>query len=123
MVDVSSELFGLSTLWLGAGFYQNNTDHWPARANQVSKTEKDVATQKGIYGIFSSALAVLSAMAAVGVGSFLIALAALVAHRTYRRSREHAESTTQIRGEAATATPTPAAANEELRSMVATAAL
>ena len=28
-VDVSSELFGLSTLWLGADFYQNNTNHWP----------------------------------------------------------------------------------------------
>ena len=27
-VDVSSELFGLSTLWLGAGFYRNNTKHW-----------------------------------------------------------------------------------------------
>ena len=28
-VDVSSELFGLSTLWLGADFYKNFTDHWP----------------------------------------------------------------------------------------------
>ena len=28
-VDVSSELFGLSTLWLGTDFYANNTDHWP----------------------------------------------------------------------------------------------
>ena len=28
MVDFSSELFGLSTLWLGAEFWQNNTDHW-----------------------------------------------------------------------------------------------
>ena len=27
-VDVSSELFGLSTLWLGAEFYRNNTNHW-----------------------------------------------------------------------------------------------
>lgn len=30
-VDVSSELFGLSTLWLGADFYRNNTNHWPNR--------------------------------------------------------------------------------------------
>ena len=28
-VDVSSELFGLSTIWLGAEFYKNNTNHWP----------------------------------------------------------------------------------------------
>ena len=28
-VDVSSELFGLSTLWLGSDFYANNTNHWP----------------------------------------------------------------------------------------------
>ena len=34
MVDASSELFGLSTIWLGAGFYRNNTDHWPAAQQQ-----------------------------------------------------------------------------------------
>ena len=27
-VDVSSELFGLSTIWLGEDFYRNNTNHW-----------------------------------------------------------------------------------------------
>ena len=32
LVDFASELFGLSTLWLGAEFYVNNTDHWPAAA-------------------------------------------------------------------------------------------
>eukprot|EP01051_Picozoa_sp_SAG22_P002816 SAG22_NODE_129_length_18679_cov_40.656028_15_plen_620_part_00 len=31
LVDFAAELFGLSTLWLGAGFYQNMTDHWPRR--------------------------------------------------------------------------------------------
>ena len=30
MVDASSELFGLSTIWLGADFFRNNTNHhWP----------------------------------------------------------------------------------------------
>eukprot|EP01079_Euglenida_sp_SAG-EU17-18_P010498 gene10498-1910_t len=28
-VDISAELFGLSTLWLGCDFYVNNTNHWP----------------------------------------------------------------------------------------------
>jgi len=32
MVDFSSELFGLSTLWLGTDFYKNNTNHWPSAA-------------------------------------------------------------------------------------------
>jgi hypothetical protein len=35
MVDVASELFGLSTVWLGAGFYRNNTDHWPSQADST----------------------------------------------------------------------------------------
>lgn len=30
-VDVSSELFGLSTLWLGADWYANNTNHFGAK--------------------------------------------------------------------------------------------
>jgi hypothetical protein len=30
MVDFSSELFGLSTLWLGKDFYAKNTNHWPS---------------------------------------------------------------------------------------------
>jgi hypothetical protein len=34
MVDASSEIFGLSTIWLGADFFRNNTDHrWPAKAD------------------------------------------------------------------------------------------
>ena len=28
LVDFAAELFGLSTLWLGAGFFRNNTNHW-----------------------------------------------------------------------------------------------
>ena len=32
MVDFSSELFGLATLWLGAEFFVNNTDHAPTAA-------------------------------------------------------------------------------------------
>jgi hypothetical protein len=27
MVDFASELFGLSTIWLGADFWRNNTNH------------------------------------------------------------------------------------------------
>jgi hypothetical protein len=30
MVDFSSELFGLSTIWLGTDFYAKYTNHWPA---------------------------------------------------------------------------------------------
>jgi hypothetical protein len=30
MVDFSSELFGLSTIWLGTEFYAKCTNHWPA---------------------------------------------------------------------------------------------
>ena len=30
LVDFAAELFGLSTLWLGADFFQQNTDHWPS---------------------------------------------------------------------------------------------
>ena len=33
LVDFAAELFGLSTLWLGAEFYQQNTNHWPAKTN------------------------------------------------------------------------------------------
>lgn len=29
MVDFSSELFGLSTIWLGLEFFSNYTNHWP----------------------------------------------------------------------------------------------
>ena len=29
LVDFAPELFGLSTLWLGADFFVNNTNHWP----------------------------------------------------------------------------------------------
>jgi hypothetical protein len=28
MVDFAAELFGLSTLWLGIGFFQNHTNHF-----------------------------------------------------------------------------------------------
>eukprot|EP01052_Picozoa_sp_SAG31_P022363 SAG31_NODE_1775_length_7303_cov_2.409356_10_plen_327_part_00 len=30
-VDFSSELFGLATIWLGAGFFENNTNHFGSR--------------------------------------------------------------------------------------------
>ena len=29
LVDFAAELYGLSTLWLGADFFQQNTNHWP----------------------------------------------------------------------------------------------
>eukprot|EP00662_Eupelagonemidae_sp_cell21_P032370 gene32370-21533_t len=29
LVDFAAEMFGLSTLWLGADFFRNNTNHWP----------------------------------------------------------------------------------------------
>jgi hypothetical protein len=31
LVDFAAELFGLSTLWLGSDFYQQNTNHWRAK--------------------------------------------------------------------------------------------
>lgn len=31
LVDFAAELFGLSTLWLGADFYKQNTNHWPTK--------------------------------------------------------------------------------------------
>eukprot|EP00056_Hartaetosiga_gracilis_P001167 m.42602 g.42602 ORF g.42602 m.42602 type:complete len:594 (+) comp10524_c0_seq3:58-1839(+) len=34
MVDFSSELFGLSTLWLGANFFVNNTNHFTVSTNK-----------------------------------------------------------------------------------------
>lgn len=35
MVDFSSELFGLSTIWLGTDFYQNYTNHFVHNTNSV----------------------------------------------------------------------------------------
>ena len=29
LVDFAAEMFGLSTMWLGADFFPNNTNHWP----------------------------------------------------------------------------------------------
>ena len=41
MVDFSSELFGLSTLWLGDGFYQTHTDHDWADLNAPDDYQDD----------------------------------------------------------------------------------
>lgn len=41
MVDFSSELFGLSTIWLGVGFFDRYTDHWDefaARGEAAAQT-------------------------------------------------------------------------------------
>lgn len=35
MVDFSSELFGLSTLWLGTGFWQEYTNHFGETVAEV----------------------------------------------------------------------------------------